>query len=286
MPDGLAHGPATSAVLTGDPSTADDKRAGRAAWAGAERFRSDPSYGPAMTDRVVVVFETEDVEAEARLVREYVVPAFRRLGDRADVRWLSFNRYGHDPSVDGGEVLFVVYGDAEAVAAAERDGWDDVVDAGLAEDWWIDDTEVRLSELDEEERLHQRIRATASRMAIEFFEEFEAPPDAIDEFSVADESAVPDARAVGWWLGLHYLVNQLGYQANDGEEEVDLFFRLVKNRLLALAVAPGHGPEAAEAKMDELLDELESFRPELHRFREEYGEHQHTYANREGLGKS
>lgn len=238
-----------------------------------------------MSDRKVVVFATKDVEVEARLVREYVVPAFRRLEDHPGVRWLSFNRYGHDPSVEGGEVLFVVYGDAEAVAADERDRWDDVVDAGLAEDWWIDDSEVRLSALDDREQLHQRIRATASRMAIEFFEEFEDPPPALDEFDTTVESAFPDAEAVGWWLGLHYLINQLGYQANDGEEEVDLLFRLVRNRLFALAVAPGVGPETAAAKAKELADELASLPPELQQFRDEYGEHEHTYAEREHLGK-
>lgn len=238
-----------------------------------------------MTGRLVVVFATEDVESEARLVREYVVPAFRRLEDRPDVHWLAFNRYGHDPSVEGGEVLLVVYGDLEAIVEAERDRWHALVDDGFAEDWWVDDTRVSLSEMDDQERLHQQIRATASRMAVEFHEAFEDRPAAIDEFGSDEDSEFPDSSAVGWWLGLHYLVNQLGYQANDGEEEIDLFVRLVKNRLLALAVAPGHGPGAAEAKTDELLDELESFRPELHRFRDEYGVHEHTYADREALGK-
>lgn len=238
-----------------------------------------------MTDRLIVVFATKDVESEARLVREYVVPAFRRLEDQPDVRWLSFNRYGHDPSVEGGEVLFVIYGDIETIVEAERDRWHALVDEGVAEDWWVDETEVLLSEMDDQERLHQRIRATASRLAVEFFEEFDELPDAIDEFDTGRQSEFPNSSAVGWWLGLHYLINQLGYQANDGKEEIDLFVHLVKNRLLALAVAPGQGPEAAEAKMDELIDELESFRPELHRFREAYGEHEHTYADREELGK-
>lgn len=238
-----------------------------------------------MTDRLVVVFAVEDIESEVRLIREYVVPAFRRLEDRPDVRWLSFNRYGHDPSVEGGEVLFVIYGDIETIVEAERDRWHALVDEGVAEDWWVDDTEALLSEMEDQERLHQQIRATASRMAVEFFEAFEDRPAAIDEFGSEEESEFPDSSAVGWWLGLHYLVNQLGYQANDGEEEIDLFVRLVKNRLLALAVAPGQGPEAAEAKMDGLLDELESFRPDLHRFRDEFGEHAHTYADREELEK-
>lgn len=237
-----------------------------------------------MSDRLVVVFETADVDAEERLIREYVVPAFRRLDDRPDVRWASFNRYGHDPSVDGGEVLLTVYGDVEAVADAERHRWDAHVADGPAEDWWADDTDVSLGELDDRERLHQRIRAVASRMAVEFFEAFDDPPDAVDEFGTG-ESDVPDSAAVGWWLGLHYLLNQLGYQANDGEEEVDLLFRLLRNRLYAMAVAPGVGPDAAERKVEALVADLESLPTALRAFREEHGEHEHTYADREGLGR-
>lgn len=237
-----------------------------------------------MTDRLVAVFATADVAAEERLVREYVVPAFRRLEDRSDVQWLAFNRYGHDPSVEGGEVLFVVDGDADAVAASERDRWDALVADGPAEDWWVDDTAVPMAELDERERLHQRIRGTASRMAVECLETFDSLPAAIDEFGT-EASRYPDSEAVGWWLAIHYLLNQLGYQAGDGEEEVDLLFRLLRNRLYAMAVAPGLGPAAATEKIEALIANLESLPSAIRSFREEYGEHEHTYADREGLGK-
>lgn len=230
-----------------------------------------------MSDRKVVVFETSDVDAEEELIREYVVPAFRRLEGRDDVTWLAFGRYGHDPSVDGGEVTFYVYGDPEAVAADERARWDELVADGVADEWWTDDTEVRIDDLGERERLHTRLWATASRMAVTFFEEFDEVPDAIAEVG-SDGNGKP---AVGWYTGLHHLVNDLGYQAGDGEEEIDLLFELLESRLFALALAVD--PEWSAEKVDELVEALESLPPKLRKFRQEHGEHRHTYADREAF---
>lgn len=228
-----------------------------------------------MSDRKVIIFETSDVDAEVALIREYVVPAFRRLEDRDDVRWLMFGRYGHDPSVDGGEVTFYIFGDVEPVADGERERWDQLVADGFAEEWWTDDTEVRIDELDTETRLQRRMWATASRMAVEFFEEFEQFPDPIAEFDRDEEFGI------GWWLGLHHLINDLGYQADDGAEEIDLLFETLRNRLFVLAVAID--PDHAEKKVNELVELLESFPTELRAFREKHGEHQHTYADREAF---
>lgn len=228
-----------------------------------------------MSDRKVVIFETTDVAAEERLIREYIVPAFRRLDDRTDVHWLIFNRYGHDPSVTGGEVTFYIFGDVETITAEERERWDALVDNGFADEWWTDDTEIHIEEFDKREHLRYRMRAAASRMTVEFYEEFDELPDSIDEFD--GESR----RSVGWWNCLHHIINQLGYQAGDGEEEIDLLFELLRSRLYRLAVAPGVGPEEAEAKADRLSAELGSLPSDLYEFREKHGAHEHTYANRE-----
>lgn len=228
-----------------------------------------------MSDRKVVIFETSDVEAEEELIREYVVPAFRRLEDREEVRWLTFARYGHDPSVEGGEVTFYVYGDPETVAGDERDRWDELVADGFAEEWWTDDTEVRIDDLDEAERLHTRLWATSSRMAVEFFEEFDEVPDAVAEVE-RDEGF-----GVGWRVGLHHLINGLGYQEGDGEEEIDLLFELVRSRLFALSTALD--PDWSVEKIDELVERLESLPPELREFREKHGKHRHSYADREAF---
>lgn len=228
-----------------------------------------------MSDRKAVIFETTDVDAEEHLIREYVVPAFRRLEDRDDVKWLTFNRYGHDPSVTGGEVTFYMFGDVETITAEERERWDALVETGVADEWWTDDTEIYIDEYDEREHLRYRMRAAASRMTVEFYDEFDELPDAIDEFD--GESR----RKVGWWNGLHHIINQLGYQAGDGEEEINLLFELLRSRLYRLAVAPGVGPEEAEAKANELSAELDSLPSDLYQFREEHGVHEHSYANRE-----
>jgi hypothetical protein len=227
-----------------------------------------------MSDRKVVIFETSSVDAEEELIREYVAPAFRRLEDRDDVKWLAFGRYGHDPSVKDGEVTFYIYGNPEAVAADERDRWDELVADGLATEWWTDDTEVRIDELDESKRLHMRLWATASRMAVVFFEEFDQLPDAVGAFG-------DDKFGVDWTTGLHHLINDLGYQADDGEEEIDLLFDLVRSRLFTLALAID--PDWSAEKIDELVEDLESLPPELREFRNEHGVHQHTYADQEAF---
>lgn len=231
-----------------------------------------------MSDRKVVIFQTSGVDADERLIRQYIVPAFRRLGERADVKWLIFNRYGHDPSVDGGEVLFSIFGDVETVAADERKRWNRLVADGLAEAWWTDDTSVELEEIDEREYLRFRMRATASRMSVEFFEEFDTFPDSVNEF---DDEPSETYTGVGWWMCLHHLINQLGYQRNGGEEEIDLLFEELRNRLYGLSSC--FGPGRAEQKIDELQESLEALPQAVQRYREEHGEHQHTYADRESF---
>jgi hypothetical protein len=226
-----------------------------------------------MSDRKVVIFETSDVGTEEQLIREYVVPAVPRLEDREDVQWLMFNRYGHDPSVKGGEVIFYIFGDVEAVATDEREHWDGLVTDGFAEEWWTDDTEVSIADFDERELLRHRMRATASRMALYFFEEFDKFPDSTDEFHNGENFGI------GWWMCLHHLINQLGYQRRNGEEEIDLLFEDLRNRLYGIAT--GVSTDHAETKIAELITELESVPPALRDFREERGEHEHQYADRE-----
>lgn len=228
-----------------------------------------------MSDRKVVIFETKNVDAEERLIREYVVPAFRHLDNREEIRWLMFNRYGADPSVDGGEVTFYMFGDIETVAAEERDIWDALVADGIAQDWWTDDTDVWIDDLDEQELLRHRMRAIASRMSVEFFEEFAEFPDSIDEFGGAENFGI------GWWICLHHIINQLGYQANDGEEEIDLLFENLRNRLYILA--GGVGTPRAEAKIYQLVGELEALPSQIRQSVGEGGDHEHSYADRGNL---
>ena len=225
-----------------------------------------------MSDRKVGIFEASDIDAEERLIRKYVVPAFRRLDDRAEVRWLMFNRYGADPSVDGGEVSFYIFGHVEAVPTEERPRWDGLVENGIADTWWTDDTDVSINEFEEAKLLHHRIRAAASRMSVEFFEAFEQLPAAID-------AAESDNRyPVGAWMCIHYLINQFGYQHDQGEEEIDMLVQTLRNRLRVIAGTVG--TDQAEAKIDELLGTLNSLPAELREAVGEGGEHEHRYVDR------
>lgn len=225
-----------------------------------------------MAERTVVVFETDSVEAEESVLREYVLPAMERLEDAEDCELAFFNRYGHDPSVDGGEVDFYVFGDPEAIRNRERDRWDELVEDGPAEEWWTDDAPVDSESFDPEKRLQIRLRATASRMAAEFFAEFEDDrPDALDTFDAEGEFGV------GATTLLHHLLNQLGYQAEAGEEEIDLCFENVRNRLYALAASTS--VERATSKCEALAGELDELPDDLAEFREAHGEHVHKYAD-------
>lgn len=214
-----------------------------------------------MAEQKKVVFTVADADAEERLIREYVAPAFGRIDGRDDAQWPIFNRYAQDPSVENGEVVLLFFGDVEAVVADERPRWDELVSNDLLLEWRTVDTDARLADLDELDRFRYRLRNAASRMSLETFAAFEPLPDSMDEF--ADEE-----YQVGWGLCLHHVVNQLGYQANGGEEEIDLLFQGVVSRLYAMAMASGYGPEAAETKIEELTTELESLPAELRELHE------------------
>ncbi len=154
------------------------------------------------------------------------------------------------------------FGDVEAVAADELARWNDLADGDLVLGLRTDRVDARIDDLDEPERFRYRLRHAASRMSLDFLDLFDEIPDSIDEFD--DEE-----HAVGWGVCLHHLVDQLGYQANGGEEEIDLMFQGVVGRLHAMAAAPGYGPEAAEAKVEELAAKLESLPSELRRLHDD-----------------
>lgn len=217
-----------------------------------------------MVGQLKVTFEVADVDAEERVIREYVAPAFERLCERGDAHWPAFNRYGNDPVVDAGRVVFLVFGDVDAIVDDERSHWEELVADGLVIDWQIDEPGVDTADLDEREELRYRLRSVASRMSLEFFDAFDELPDALDEFD-------NEEYQIGGGFCLHHIINQLGYQANDGEEEIDILFRCLTGRLHALAVSPGTGVEAAEEKISELTAELGSLSAELYRRHGDHG---------------
>ncbi|MDX5988677.1 MULTISPECIES: hypothetical protein [Haloferax] len=209
-----------------------------------------------MSELKKVVFTVADVEAEERLIREYVASAFQRIEHRDDAQWPIFNRYGQDPSMDHGEVVFYIFGDTEAVVSDERPRWDELAASNRLDEWEVVDTGVEIADFDERQRLQFRLRYAASRMSLDCLDTFDSLPDALDEFE-------DEVYTVGWGSCLHHLINQLGYQANGGEEEIDLLFQSLVGRLYAMNMAPSYGSGVTVSKIEELKTELDALSTRL-----------------------
>lgn len=204
----------------------------------------------------VIAFETDGVDGDERLIRAYVMDAIERLPAAGVCEEVGFLRYGHDPTIDGGEVRLHVRGDLDAVVDQERDRWGELIVAGLAEGW------ERLEEDDSDgwgprgETLSRRLTYLSSRMSREVLVEFDPGelPAPVDTYP--EEGPLP----IGWWTLLHFLADQ---RALSAEGEIDASMECVRNRLWALAAREGEA--AANERIDDLVDDLESVREEAAR---------------------
>lgn len=214
-----------------------------------------------MTEQMKVRFEVADIDTEERLIREYVAPAFERLCEREDVRWPSFTRFGHDPSIEAGRVVLFVFGDVEAVVEDENARWDELVDDGLVIEWQIEENDPGAGTFNEQQQLRFRMRSAASRMSLDFFDAFEELPEGVSKTEGGELS-------FGWDFCLHHLINQLGYQTTGGEKEIDLLFQPLTDQIHALAMS--RDVETADEKIEELTGELGTLSAELYRRRHDY----------------
>lgn len=220
---------------------------------------------------IVVLFETETVGGEEAVLREYLLSALDRIDTHPACEYTFFGRYGHDPSVDGGEIALWIYGDPDRVGSTEYETWEELRERGVIDRWWVDDVAPPATESD---RLQHRLWAVASRMSVVFFNEFdESLPGAI---RTGDTD-----RDVGVAAMVHFLLDDLGYQANDGEEEIDIYRRLLEDRLCKL----GRSTELdrAHGKLDEVTRTLESLRSEITERRAEEGRHEHSFVDKESF---
>lgn len=197
---------------------------------------------------------TDGHEADERLVREYVVPSLDRLESIEGCEDVRFTRFGMGPW-EKSEVKLGIYGDYEAVIEAERDRWDELVSEGWIESWSRDG--APFSELPDEVReFLGRQYVVASRMAAEYYREFDEQPDLLDEFP--DETD----HEFGFNGAIHVLVNQLGYGP---EEEIQAYMGNIRGRLTALTEVEDYETsreivEDLRAQLDEVeakIDELE-----------------------------
>lgn len=198
-----------------------------------------------------VEFETTGAAADRRLVREYVLDAVARLPDTAACDRVGYAPQGQVPS-DGGAVLLFLEGDIDAVVERERDRWDALVDAGLALDWAVIDGTDRFVDIFGERggELYLRLHHAASRMSAVVFEEFDAPPAAVDAHPDEDGSV-----ETGWWSLLHQLTVHQGYAL---EDELAAYERCLEHTLDN--IAEHESPERAVARIDEIVAALEDRR--------------------------
>lgn len=229
-----------------------------------------------MTNRVVAILHTDEREKEERVIREYVIPAMERLEGDNRCKFTIFNRYGHHPNVEGGEVLFYIYGDSEELHKQEQAYWAELKEQGLIEEWWTDDEDVTFESFGDSKKLRLRLRALASRMSVLFHDEFEDfKPDAINTFP--DEN--PELPA-GWWGLCHHLINQQGYTNDD---EIEIYKRGVRGRLFFEGMA--ESVEKSERKVEDVIDFIEEVPENVAEVREEQGRHRYAYEDKEKLSK-
>jgi hypothetical protein len=217
-----------------------------------------------MFNRLLVHFVTTGPRADERLVREYVLDAVDRLPGRPDCDRVGFVRAGHKP-IDGGLVLLLVEGDGDAVVERERDRWDALVEGGLAEEWGAEEADhdymARWGE--DGAALRTRLEALAARMSRLAYEEFDDPPDPVDEF--AGEAADRESpTGLGWWTLLHLLTVQQGYSYG---MEIDAYVEGIREA--ALKTAHYRDRESAIAKLDEAVAALDDVRDEIERVAED-----------------
>lgn len=211
-----------------------------------------------MPDQLHVHFATTGPAADRRLIREYILDAVERLPRRPACDGIGFVPVGHKPG-GSGLVILEVFGDAEAVVDHERDRWDELVDEGVAEEWRrvtdLPDPAEYYGEHGAE--LRARLAMLAAQLSRHVFEEFDQPPDAVDEHP--DEASERAARTgTGWWTLLHYLTH---HQAMSYEEEVDALAEAARHALLRLTEYRGAKP--VDRKIDGVIETFEATRDQV-----------------------
>lgn len=211
-----------------------------------------------MAEHFHVHFSTTGPAADRQLIREYVLDAVERLPDMAACERVGFVPAGHKPGVDG-LVILEVFGGQDAIVVHERGRWDELIDTGLAEDWEtvtdVPDPTEYYGENGAD--LRARLSMLAARLSRLVFDEFDEPPDPVDEHP--EEAAERATKTgTGWWTLLHCLTL---HQAIPYEQEVEAYAEGIRDALIHLAEYRER--DAVEAKLDEVTESLEAIRREV-----------------------
>lgn len=213
-----------------------------------------------------VTFEVSDTDGERRFLREYMVPAWERFEamDAFESGWFwphGTHAHYEETDLEAGGIVFVINGDPETVIERERERWERLCEEGFLDDWstrsFDPEYENALDKMQDKlgpvaGRRNLRLRPIASNLTVDVLAEFEEPLSAVG--NPTDENPIPN----NFWSIIHFVMKQNGY---DWHDEIDACTKATKNRLRSLAGFVGE--EAAQAKLDETVAELEAFADEL-----------------------
>lgn len=217
-----------------------------------------------------ITFDLPDERAEARFLRRYLVDAWPRLeaSDAFEIGW--FWRAGpHAAYIDephgvaGQSVIIVFEGDPDGVVDQERDRWVALQEEGLVDGWRVRRYEEEgFDSLLEQQRAspkgpvggerEYRLKPPASRFSLDTLAELDA------EFPAVGESTKRNPRPVGFWVVIHYVMEQNGY---DWYDEIDACRQAIRNRCRSLAAH--RGPEHALDALREAIADLEAMESSL-----------------------
>lgn len=209
-----------------------------------------------MTEQLLVQFPTAGRDADRRLVREYVLDAIDRLAEHPDCEGIGFVRAGQKPGVNG-LVLVSITGDPDAVMAAERDRWDELVEAGVADGWSTESVDPTDEWGANGAALRARLDTLAARLSALLYDAFDSPPDPVDAHP-NESDARGSPTGVGWWTLLHLLTLQQGYTYR---QEIDAYAAGI--RAAVHRTADYEGVEAAIDGLDGVIAALDRTRDEV-----------------------
>lgn len=201
-------------------------------------------------EELKVTVDTPDVETEEQFIREYVVPAVKRLGETYEI--IFYGRYFASTDIEGGQIRIVFKGDPDEILTEERERWGsfDYVDGWDTE---IESGEGKSKKTAEERALVEQCGRVAARMNVHYFEEFDDRPPI---------GRVTEDRfhTRGIWVLIHFLLNEQGYSP---EEEVDALFLALRDRLARIEAE--HDLERVEEVVTELHDRLDDTQDKIDR---------------------
>lgn len=208
-----------------------------------------------------IQFYTESQDAMEQFIHEYVLDAIERLSELDFCESISF---APAPHPDTGARTVVNLGgkaDVEALIEHERDRWETFVDEGLVTDW---EHSMSWSQREREQLVGKQasvlsghlaqLSAEISKLAYDRFEEIDTFPEAVETFPEEESQTGP----TGWWGVLHNTTVQLNYNL---DEELAAYRYGIEHTLRNFAEY--EGTDAAEERLDELIEDFEELQNEV-----------------------